>query len=195
MTKYLRISILVKPQLLSAKPQHFSTLLSLNPQFVLLFLVISLSSYFCGTKLLERCEWWRCLRGVWQVVRAACKPPDVSETSHWRRSRRAGGLQQQAERADYHGGLDAIRSPGRRQQIWHTPGLQDCPWEKVKGILYMHAETSWQWCGVRRQVLFPQSGILGLTILLAGVDAIRVVTIPARCHVTRTFVKVKTWDK
>lgn len=142
MTKYLRISILVKPQLLSAKPQHFSTLLSLNPQFVLLFLVISLSSYFCGTKLLERCERWRCLRGVWQVVRAACKPPDVSETSHWRRSRRAGGLQQQAERADYHGGLDAIRSPGRRQQIWHTPGLQDCPWEKVKGILYMHAETS-----------------------------------------------------
>lgn len=46
MTKYLRISILVKPQLLSAKPQHFSTPLSLNPQFVLLFLVISLSSYF-----------------------------------------------------------------------------------------------------------------------------------------------------
>lgn len=31
MTKYLRISILVKPQLLSAKPQHFSTPLSLNP--------------------------------------------------------------------------------------------------------------------------------------------------------------------
>lgn len=119
---------------------------------------------------------------------AACKPPDVSETSHWRRRRRqAGRLQQQAEWADYHGGLDAIRSPGHRQQIWHTPGLQDCPLEKIKRILYTRAETSWQWCRMHRQVLFPQSRLLDLTILLAGVDAIRVVTIQAQCHVMRKF--------
>lgn len=142
MTKYLRISILVK----AAAAEHqtsafFQT--SSNPQFVPLFLAsFYVIVYFCGMKLLLRCERCGCLRGVWQVVRAACKPPDVSETSHWRRSRRAGGLQQQAERADYHGGLDAIRSPGRRQQIWCTPGLQDCPWEKIKRIPYTRAETS-----------------------------------------------------
>lgn len=38
---------------------------------------------------------------------------------------------------------------------------------------------------MHRQVLFPQSRLLDLTILLAGVDAIRVVTIPAQCHVMR----------
>lgn len=147
---------------------------------------------FCVVALLwggpERCEQCHCLQGVWQVVCAACKPPDVSETSHWRRRREeAGGLQQQAEWADYHGGLDAIRSPGQRQQIWHTPGLQDCPLEKIKRILYMRAETSWQWCRMHRQVLFPQSRLLDLTTLLAGVDAIRVVTIQAQCHVMRQF--------
>lgn len=85
------------------------------------------------------------------MVCAACKPPDVSETSHWRREgggegkrggRQAVGRQQQAEWADYHGGLDAIRSPGHRQQIWHTPGLRDCPLEKIKQILYVLDETS-----------------------------------------------------
>lgn len=40
---------------------------------------------------------------------------------------------------------------------------------------------------MHRQVLFPQSRLLDLTILLAGVDAIRVVTIQARCHVMRKF--------
>lgn len=111
------------------------------------------------------------------MVRAACKPPDVSETSHWRRSRRAGGLQQQAECADYHGGLDAIRSPGRRQQIWHTPGLQDCPWEKkikknqadpiyARGdelTVVRHAQT--------RRCCALKEGFLDLAIL-AGVDVI-----------------------
>lgn len=39
---------------------------------------------------------------------AACQPPDVPETSHWRR------VQQQAEWADYHRGFNAIimRQPG-----------------------------------------------------------------------------------
>lgn len=113
---------------------------------------------------------------VCQVVCAACKPPDVSETSHWRG---------RAEWADYHGGLDAIRSPGHRQQIWHTPGPGDCPLEKIKSILYVHDETSWQRCRTHRQVLFPPSSILDGTILLAGVDAIRAVTIQALCHVMR----------
>lgn len=42
------------------------------------------------------------------MVRAACKPPDVPETNHWRRE------QQQAEWADYHRGFNAIimRQPG-----------------------------------------------------------------------------------
>lgn len=40
---------------------------------------------------------------------------------------------------------------------------------------------------MHRQVLFPQSRLLDLTILLAGVDAIRVVTIQAQCHVMRNF--------
>lgn len=38
---------------------------------------------------------------------------------------------------------------------------------------------------MHRQVLFPQSRLLDLTILLAGVDAIRVVTIQAQCHIMR----------
>lgn len=38
---------------------------------------------------------------------------------------------------------------------------------------------------MHRQVLFPQSSLLDLTILLAGVDAIRAVTIQALCHVMK----------
>lgn len=40
---------------------------------------------------------------------------------------------------------------------------------------------------MHRQVLFPQSRLLGLTILLAGVDGTRVPTIQAQCHVIKTF--------
>lgn len=40
---------------------------------------------------------------------------------------------------------------------------------------------------MHRQVLFPQSKLLDLTVLLAGVDAIRAVTIQAQCHVMRKF--------
>lgn len=92
MTMHLKMSLPTKAyyicrrQQSPGKPLHFRLRLSSKPQFVTAipgdFFVIM---FLWGE--LKRCH---CLQGVWQVVCAACKPPDVSETSHWRRSRQSG---------------------------------------------------------------------------------------------------------
>lgn len=60
-----------------------------HDHFVWIFLAVPVSPHCFGAGL-QGCVRCRCLQGVWQVVCAACKPPDVSETSHWRRRRQAG---------------------------------------------------------------------------------------------------------
>lgn len=152
---------------------------------------------FCVAVLLwdklERCAQCHCLQGVCQVVCAACKPPDVSETSHWRSGGVGGG---------WGGGR---RSGGNSRQsglittgAWMPSGAlgtdsrsgthldsETVPWKKLSRsyMCTMRRADSAAECTDRCYSL--KAAFLDLTILLAGVDAIRAGTIQALCHVMR----------
>lgn len=76
------------------------------------------------------------------MVCAACKPPDVSETSHWRRRRRQAGRNSRQSELITMGAWMPSGAQGTDSRSGTHLDSETCPLDKIKQILYVRAETS-----------------------------------------------------